>query len=76
MKDDTVVLPGARVKAIRTRLGLSQRGLGVRIGVSADTVYHWEKGTSPCQGPTARYLLALELMGPIPGEKASRKKGR
>ena len=73
MKDDMVVLPSARVLEIRTRLKLSQRGLGLRIGVAAETVYAWEKGISPCQGPAARYLLLLELAGPVPGEKASRK---
>jgi len=37
----------ARMVALRKRLGLSAAEAGLLLGVSALTVYNWEKGTKP-----------------------------
>ena len=47
-----------RIKAIRTRLGLSQSALAERLGADARTVGRWEGGTLP--GSMSR--AALEAM--------------
>ena len=35
------------IKALRTRLALSQQGLAARLGVALQTVWRWEHGTKP-----------------------------
>jgi DNA-binding transcriptional regulator YiaG len=36
-----------QLKALRTRLKLSQREFGERVGVTKQSVYMWERGKTP-----------------------------
>ena len=50
-----------RIKALRTRLGLSQAALGALIGVSVTSVNRWESGrVSPKAGPVLAVIARLE----------------
>ncbi len=52
---------GNRIKACRTRLGLSRTALASRLGVIGNTVYRWEKGErSPDQAMIVRLAQALD----------------
>jgi DNA-binding transcriptional regulator YiaG len=56
------------LKEIRSRLGLTQRQLAERLGLShRDTVRAWEAGKTPIGGPAA---LALRLVDRLSGEFA------
>lgn len=44
------------LKACRTNVGLSRKEAGVKIGVSPDTIYKWEKGES---FPSSKYIPAI-----------------
>lgn len=48
------------VKAIRTKLGLTQRAFAARFGFSVNTLRHWEHGTRQPEGPTRAYLLVID----------------
>lgn len=48
------------VKAIRTKLGLTQRAFAARFGFSVNTLRHWEHGTRRPEGPTRAYLLVID----------------
>lgn len=48
---------GRRIRLLRTDLGLTQRQMGARIGVSGVTVHHWEHAH---QRPTAFHVYQLE----------------
>jgi putative transcriptional regulator len=48
------------VKAIRGRLGMTQREFAVRFGFSVNTVRHWEQGRRVPEGPTRAYLLVID----------------
>ena len=48
------------VKAIRTRLALTQEEFAGRFGFSVNTLRHWEQGTRQPEGPTRAYLLVIE----------------
>ena len=71
---DTVSLP-ARLRLLRTQLGLSQEQLARRLGVSFATVNRWESGRSR---PSARAGLAIAELetaangqGPPGGQETS-----
>lgn len=49
----------AELKALRARLGLTQRGLSEIVGVSSNTVARWERGELPVREPIARLLRLL-----------------
>lgn len=57
-------LPG-RIKALRRALGLSQAGLGARIGVDQSNVSRWENGALP---DDAHLVRLAELAGVHPAE--------
>jgi len=46
------------VKAVRTRLGMSQHDFAARFGISSATVRNWEQGRRQPEGP-ARVLLTI-----------------
>lgn len=46
------------IKAIRSRLGLTQAQLGEAVGVDQSTVSNWENG-SPPRGPARKLLIKL-----------------
>ena len=49
---------GAYVRAVRTRVGMTQREFSDRIGISVDTLRNWEQGRRYPTG-TARALLRI-----------------
>lgn len=48
------------VKAIRTRLDMTQEEFAARFGFSVNTLRHWEQGSRRPEGPTRAYLLVIE----------------
>jgi DNA-binding transcriptional regulator YiaG len=51
------------VRAQRTRLGLSAAAMGALVGVSAQTIYNWETGTSRPRAGQLAVLAAVRKMG-------------
>lgn len=51
------------VRAQRTRLGLSAREMGALVGVSAQTVYNWEAGTTRPRAEQLATIAAVRTMG-------------
>jgi putative transcriptional regulator len=47
------------VRAIRTRLGMTQRTFAARFGFSLNTLRHWEQGVREPEGPARAYLLVI-----------------
>ncbi|MGH9345833.1 MAG: helix-turn-helix domain-containing protein [Vicinamibacterales bacterium] len=54
------VPPHVDVRAIRTKLGLTQEAFAARFGFSINTLRHWEQGKRDPEGPTRAYLLVIE----------------
>lgn len=52
------------VKALRTRIGLSQAEFAARFGVSVATLRHWERGDRVPHGPA---LVLLNVIDRNPG---------
>ena len=48
------------VKAIRTRLEMTQEEFSGRFGFSVNTLRHWEQGSRQPEGPTRAYLLVID----------------
>jgi putative transcriptional regulator len=48
------------VKAIRTRLSMTQEEFAGRFGFSINTLRHWEQGRRVPEGPTRAYLLVID----------------
>ena len=48
------------VKAIRTKLGMTQQAFAARFGFSINTLRHWEQGKREPEGPTRAYLLVID----------------
>lgn len=48
------------VKAIRSKLGLTQHAFAARFGFSINTLRHWEQGKREREGPTRAYLLVID----------------
>ena len=59
------------VKAIRTKLGMTQQAFAARFGFSINTLRHWEQGRREPEGPTRAYLLVIDR-APRVVEKALR----
>lgn len=51
------------VRAQRTRLGLSAPEMGALVGVSAQTVYNWEAGTTRPRAEQLAVIAAVRKMG-------------
>lgn len=60
MDTDTQEQVGARLRAERERLGLSQEAMATRCGVSRPTQYRYESGK---QAPDSAYMTAAAAMG-------------
>lgn len=60
------------VKAIRSRLGMTQEEFAGRFGFSVNTLRHWEQGRRVPEGPTRAYLLVIDR-NPKAVQKALRK---
>lgn len=48
------------VKAIRTRLDMTQEEFAGRFGFSINTLRHWEQGRRAPEGPARAYLLVID----------------
>jgi putative transcriptional regulator len=48
------------VKAIRTRLNMTQEEFAARFGFSINTLRRWEQGRRVPEGPTRAYLLVID----------------
>lgn len=48
------------VKAIRTKLNMTQEEFAGRFGFSINTLRHWEQGRRMPEGPTRAYLLVID----------------
>ena len=48
------------VRAIRSKLHLSQQAFAARFGFSINTLRHWEQGKREPEGPTRAYLLVID----------------
>ena len=48
------------VKAIRTKLDMTQEEFAGRFGFSVNTLRHWERGSRQPEGPTRAYLLVID----------------
>jgi putative transcriptional regulator len=48
------------VKAIRTKLGLSQAAFAQRFGFSVQSIRNWEQGARQPEGPARAYLLVID----------------
>lgn len=48
------------VKAIRTRLAMTQEAFAKRFGFSVRTLRHWEQGSRQPEGPARAYLLVID----------------
>jgi DNA-binding transcriptional regulator YiaG len=74
-----------RIRGLRKKLGISQRDLGILIGVSLGTVASWEKGKFRPQGEKKAALVALrktrkrivkKMLKEKAGEKDAKKLAR
>lgn len=52
--------PEIDVKAIRGRLGLTQREFAVRFGFNINTLRHWEQGRLVPEGSMRAYLRVID----------------
>ena len=48
------------VRAIRTKLGMTQEEFADQFGFSVNTLRHWEHGKRQPEGPTRAYLLVID----------------
>ncbi len=48
------------VKAIRTRLDMTQEEFAGRFGFSVNTLRHWEQGSRQPEGPARAYLMVID----------------
>jgi putative transcriptional regulator len=51
--------PPLDVKAIREKLGMSQKIFAANFGFSINTLRHWEQGNRTPEGPARAYLLVI-----------------
>ena len=64
---EDITTAARRVKALRTRLGLTQRGMEARYGIPYRTIQNWEAGVS---SPPPYVLRMLEALAAQSSEKA------
>ncbi|MGA7712957.1 MAG: helix-turn-helix domain-containing protein [Rhizomicrobium sp.] len=48
------------VRAIRTKLKMTQEAFAQQFGFSVNTLRHWEQGKRIPEGPTRAYLLVID----------------
>jgi len=59
--DYRVTIPATvDVRAIRSRLGMTQEEFALRFGFSVNTLRHWEHGKRRPEGPTRAYLIVID----------------
>jgi putative transcriptional regulator len=52
--------PAIDVKAIRSKLNMTQEQFAGQFGFSINTLRHWEQGRRVPEGPTRAYLLVID----------------
>ena len=52
--------PEIDIKAIRGRLGMTQREFANRFDFNINTLRHWEQGRRVPEGPTRAYLMVID----------------
>jgi putative transcriptional regulator len=52
--------PEIDVRAIRGRLGMTQREFATKFGFNINTLRHWEQGRRVPEGPTRAYLTVID----------------
>lgn len=52
--------PKLDVRAIRSRLRLTQPEFAARFGISISTLRNWEQGTREPEGPARAYLIVIK----------------
>lgn len=73
MFSDPANIVGSRIRAVRTRLGLSQEALAERLHVTRQTVSNWETGRNL---PDIEGLKALAEALEVPVEQLIYQEGR
>jgi putative transcriptional regulator len=63
------------VRAIRTRLGMTQEEFAACFGFSVNTLRHWEQAKRQPEGPTHAYLVVIDR-APKAAQKALRGHSR
>jgi putative transcriptional regulator len=48
------------VRAIRTKLGMTQEEFAGQFGFSVNTLRHWEQGKRQPEGPARAYLIVID----------------
>ena len=48
------------VRAIRGKLGMTQKEFSGRFGFSVNTLRHWEQGKRQPEGPARAYLMVID----------------
>jgi putative transcriptional regulator len=48
------------VRAIRTKLKMTQEEFAAKFGFSVNTLRHWEQGKRVPEGPTRAYLIVID----------------
>jgi len=66
MSDASPAWDADRIRALRERLGLSQRQLADELGVRQQTVSEWETGVYRPRGASLRVLRMVAERAPIP----------
>ena len=72
VSDRAATWDGERVRALRERLGLTQRQLADALGVRQQTVSEWETGVYQPRGASARMLrIVAERTAPYDADAGS-----
>jgi putative transcriptional regulator len=61
------------VRAIRTKLGMTQEEFAARFGFSVNTLRHWEQGKRRPEGPTRADLLVIDRLPARCGRRCGRR---
>lgn len=54
-----IVMTGAEIRALREKLGWTQKALAEAVGVTSNTVARWERGEMAISEPAARLLQKI-----------------
>jgi len=65
------VWTGGEIKALRERLGESQKAFAERFGLDQSAISLWEAGNTSPRGPSAKILDQIAASAPEPSEAAA-----
>ena len=66
-------MKGKELRAVRVNLGLTQRQLAERMGVTGNSIARWERDEVPISMLVERFVLLLE-QDEQPSRRAAKKK--